>query len=269
MATGRQAALKIGPEGGQGVEITGLRFEFNIKKTILPTANEADIRVYNLSENTRALVSEENVVCVFSAGYEDEGGPRGLFWGLVDKVETDRSTADFETRLLAYDGQRPVSERYVTLAFPGGSSIQDVVDAAIDALGFPTGNDRAIQGELDGGFSFSGSAVDALTIALDEAGLKWTIQNELLYIYAEGESVEPEALNLTPSTGLVGPVRSYTDKGAPKWSATSLLYPQLVPGSIVRIEARDAEGLFLIETSVFRGDTFGGEFVAEIEVLAL
>ena len=266
MAFGRVASMRIGPEGQQGVDIEGLRFAFSITKTDLQSANEAHISVYNLSDNTLGIIDDENVVLVFRAGYEDEGGAKGLFWGLVEDLETTRSSPDFETRINAYDGARRLDERYVTLSFRGGVSIERAADAAIDALGLPLGNERPISGRMPGGFSFSGLATDALSTILDEAGLTWSVQNELLYIYAEGENVEPQALRLTKDTGLIGPVVDVSRKGERRWMATSLLYPELVPGAIVRIESREATGMFVIERSDFRGDTHQGEFAAEIEV---
>ena len=49
MLFGRIAKATVGKSGGSGLEISGLRMTFSVKKTMTRTANTCDLEITNLS----------------------------------------------------------------------------------------------------------------------------------------------------------------------------------------------------------------------------
>ena len=52
----RKAVVTMGPKGGQGVRIEGLRVAFDITKTNKKSANNAKIMNNNLNERNKSLL---------------------------------------------------------------------------------------------------------------------------------------------------------------------------------------------------------------------
>jgi hypothetical protein len=52
----RKVILKIIPQSGTGKQIENLRISFNVKKNSEGNPNEATIKIFNLSQNTRSIL---------------------------------------------------------------------------------------------------------------------------------------------------------------------------------------------------------------------
>lgn len=84
---GRQLKLVIGSKN-ESVEITNLRVQFEVQKTLTPEPNPAIIRIYNLnSSNRNRLTSKEFNCCALSVGYEEL---RMIYSGDIIEVNTIR-----------------------------------------------------------------------------------------------------------------------------------------------------------------------------------
>lgn len=66
---GRACSLLVADAAGQGLELGELRVVFATKKGDIETPNTAEIRVYNLSNDTANQIQREFTRVVLQAGY--------------------------------------------------------------------------------------------------------------------------------------------------------------------------------------------------------
>ena len=72
MAFQRYVGLSVTTKDGESVKIEDLRIDFDIERTCGKEANRAVIRVYNLTKETSAQVTEADGHILLRAGYKDE-----------------------------------------------------------------------------------------------------------------------------------------------------------------------------------------------------
>ena len=74
MAFNRQVELLVGTKNNEGLKITQLKIDFEVKKTTASgtKTNNAKIKVYNCNEETAQALCTAGNHCILKAGYEDE-----------------------------------------------------------------------------------------------------------------------------------------------------------------------------------------------------
>ena len=273
MAFGRQVICQIGTPGEVGVKITDLKISFEVKKTDQESLNEAVVRIYNLSDHTISQISGKDKALVLRAGYEDEG-IKGLFFGTVKDVKTGKSGADRETTVAAYDGYKNGRDKVVSVSYSPGVKRSTVLRDLIQALGLPCTGCDLVTGTFPGGFSFIGKVLGGISrVVAAVGGLGWTIQNESLLIYEEGEPVEVTGLYLSPETGLIGSPEDITEESEDgsealkRYRIVSLLFPELLPGSRIQVKSKKLDGYFKVENVTFTGCNMSEGFQAVSEVV--
>src|SRR5690606_39999714 len=83
-------------------DVSGLRVVFRISKTLGPKLNSAEIKVWNMAEDTAAATKQRGAKILLSAGYRGE--VRLLFVRDVDLVTTEIEGPDRVTSMKAGDG---------------------------------------------------------------------------------------------------------------------------------------------------------------------
>ncbi len=104
MAFIRHVEAIIGPKGGNGVKINGLKIAFSIEKTDKPEPNTSKIQIYNLSKDTHNQISVAGNHCTLKAGYTDET-IAAIFFGHVVKGTRTKCGTDYITELEVKDGR--------------------------------------------------------------------------------------------------------------------------------------------------------------------
>lgn len=280
MAYNRQISMTLGPEGGIGKKFFNLRMAFVINKSNKGTSNKCTCRIYNLMKQTATLSAKVGNTIIVDAGYQDEG-TRSLFFGVIKRSKTSKSSTDRITEIEAYDGIKNIQEKTVSLSFAPGTLVKTIVDILVSQFAVARGNPYIIPNkQYANGYAFVGLAKDALTEVLDYIDRVWTIQNEQIYIIEEGEAVNRTGLVLSKETGLIGNPELLEDADddveqpteiaftKKRYRVKSLLFPQLTPGSDIILKSPEANGTFTIENAEFVGDNFGGDFMCTMEVVA-
>jgi hypothetical protein len=275
MAFMRQVEVTVGPKGGQGFMIDGLKIAFTIEKTDAPDPNTSKIQIYNLSEDTSSKVTVAGNHITLKAGYQDEAVGT-IFFGDVLKGIRCRDGNDFVTELEVMDGRTAVMSGQVSVSYSKDVSVSTVVEAFLNAIGLPfKGQENIPSGEkYSHGYCFIGMAGDGLRDVLNKYGLMYTIQNEMIYILKPGEAADKTGLKLTSETGLISTPQPISDKTAKdneeaeapnKWKFVTMLFPQLVPGAACKIESSTLNGEVIINKAVLSGDNWTGDFKIDIE----
>jgi hypothetical protein len=274
MAFMRKVEVVVGPKGGEGFKIDGLKIAFTIEKTDSPDPNKSKIQIYNLSPDTSAKVTVAGNHITLKAGYEDET-VAAIFFGDVLKGRRYRDGNDYCTELEVFDSRTAVFSGQVSVSFAKDTEARTVAQAYLDAIGLPFKGQENIPGATyPHGYCFIGMAGDGLRDVLNRYGLMYTIQNEMLYIIKPGEAADKTGLKLTPKTGLLTTPQPVSDKtedddtateAGNRWKFSTMLFPELLPGAACKVESSTLNGEVIIKKAVYSGDNMTGDFKIDIE----
>ncbi len=279
MAFNRVIEVASGPEGQPATIFSECYISFEIERNKTKTPNKANVKMYNLTDATMAKMGKRENKIIIRAGYQDEGGASALFYGDVTQSTISKDGINKVLEIEAMDGYKNIQAKNVSLSYAKGTKVTTVLNDVLNAMAYPVGGKKPVSSDIySGGYAFIGKAQDALTQVLKKLGYKWTIQNEQIFIYQEGQGVVTYALRLAPDTGLlnISKLEQDTDTSTKSkgkvpvcYKIETLLFPQIVPGAIVKIESTLATGNMGIESVKVTADNFGGDFKIEAEVRAV
>lgn len=256
------------------LDVSGLDITFRVEKSTKRTPNTAEIRIWNLSKESRSVVETGDPrVVILRAGYAEDGDPPPvIFLGDVRKARTEIVGVDVVTIVPGRDGGAAFSDARISKAYPAGTPVVRAMRDAIDALGIGVGNLSEFESRLrlrSGGDTFpdgyvaEGPARATLDALVRGTGLRWSIQDGALQVQERGRALATQAVLLTPDTGLVG---SPTKAERGIVTARSLIQKGLDPGRRVVVESRLVSGEYEIRRVVYEGETAGQAWYATLEL---
>lgn len=247
-------------------KISGLKISFSVSKNNEATPNDAEIKIYNLSDETRKSLDGENISIELKAGYEGLNGDGGnietIFIGNVKKVTQEIQKPDIITSITAGDGEKKYRNKRHTKGYPEGTKLKTVVQDITKSLDLGKGSLDAIPDiTYNSGVTLQGLCRDHLDNIARSNDLEWSIQDEKLQIIKRDGFTKDSVLVISPTSGLIGSPNK-TKKGV---EFTSLLQPQLKIGRKVEIKSRFISGKFKIRKVTHEGDSREGDFVSKCE----
>lgn len=264
----RRIVLEV-TAGGVGRRWEGLDVTFAIEQTAGSEPNKGEIGVYNLSADSRRLISDSGASVRLFAGYPSTVAL--LFAGDIDEVSSDREGADVLTRIVASDGGIALRRQVISIARAGDTPTAGVVDEILGAMGLARGSVADVPGALKQGISTLTKASSLLDEVCASNGHRWSVQDGAVQVYPAGKGTTAPVVVLGPDSGLVGIPRRHVDSGAgdgirrPGVVARSLLQPGLRPGRRIRIVSDWVSGDFVVEKVRHSGSLRGPDFFSEIE----
>ena len=247
-----------------------LSTRFRVESSLSPSPNTAEIEVRNLSEATRAKVSEKDLVVSLEAGYS--GKRSEIFLGKLEAGKSVRDGVDWVTSFQSSDGGKELRENRINISFKK-VSVSEAFDRVAAALGVGIGNAKEqiakgnIRGALDAfanGLVMSGPGKKELDRLARTYGYSWSIQNGQLQLLSDADAIEPgDAVVLDASRGMIGSPES-GEKGIVEVRA--LLIPQLTPGRVVALSSLQISGFYRVEKVTYQGDTRGNDWYADLEL---
>ena len=264
--------------------IDGLRIKFEIEKDISRYANTAFISVYNLSQKTRGMISNEFQRVALSAGYGDKADK--VFDGKITNIFHRREGADFITEIYAQDGIDSSSRSVVNIADSGvrtlTESVRKIAGYFTDADGLPpTIGEISLENgnTMVGGIHYSGYVSDLLDEFAKSYQFDWFFLDGKFVAVSDGMTLQKSTTSILSSeNGLIG-VPEVTELGI---KARCLMTPSIYPKSQVRIRSASktvqfgnrffdnipaslGEGTFDVRTITHIGDTRGSDWYSEFE----
>jgi hypothetical protein len=236
-----------------GLDVTPLHFDFKVLRTIKAEPNKCLLTLINLSQDHRAQLAKRNqptsgsklqgVSVQIEAGYGKDTSV--IFSGDLSTVSSKLEGVDWKTTLTGADGGRAWREARINTQFTKGTPYGTALKQVCDAMGVGIGNAANFTAQaqiatasslLPFSMTASGSAAKALTQIVDSmrvpdskggtAGVTWSIQSGALQLLQKGQPLNLAAIDVTPTSGLVGSPASSID------STVSLGNPQAsVPGA--------------------------------------
>jgi hypothetical protein len=252
------------------IEITGLRVQFTVTKSLDSTPNEAEMTITNASDRTRGFIETKPLAVKIDAGYDDV--LRHVFTGDVRWAQSAIDVVDWETKLQLADGDRAYRSARVSTAYKKGATVVQALREAAKAMGLQLPASVVasadLQAQFASGRSLQGPARDELTKLLAPFGYHWSIQDGKLQVLKDQNGNATEAIAVNQTTGMIGsPVYGTPDKSGkpPTLTVKMLLYPEVVPGGQILVSSRQINGVFRVSKATHTGDTHGDDWTTEVE----
>lgn len=251
---------------GLTVEITDLRVQFKVEKTLEKHPNTAEINITNLAEKTRAQLRSKGAKVVLQAGYATTLAT--VFVGDARTIDHTRDGTDWLTKIQAGDGERGIQYARISESFAPGIKMPGIVTTFTNALGFDPGDSLAklapsASKQFVNGYSAHGKASAELDKILRANGYEWSVQDGRLQILRPGEVNTERLVKLSSESGLVGSPEFSTPENAkkkPVLKFKSLLSPEIRPGGRLAFASVNHQGIHRVTRIVHTGDTAGGDW---------
>lgn len=218
-----------------GLDLSQLRIKFTVKRSDTMTPNVADIRVYNLEEETALRIRKEFTRVILQAGYEGNYGV--IFQGNIKQVILGRESATSTfIDIVAGDGDRAYNFAIVNQTLAKGATQSDQVTAAVTAM-TPKGVTAGHLGEMSAnqlprGKAMYGNARNYLRDVAQSSASSWSIQDEKVTFVKKRAYLPGERVVLTSKTGMVGTPQQ-TNEGV---NVKCLINPSIKIGGRVQID---------------------------------
>ena len=226
---------------GAGLDLSQLRFRFDIRHYTISTPGTAEFRIYNLAASTANLVQREFTRIQLSVGYQDNLGL--IFDGTITQARIGReSQVDTVLTLTAVEQDVAQSFACINQTLAAGSTPDDRLNAILKALA-PLGVTKGyVPSPLPGarlprGIVMSGMVRDYLRSLAAEVGCDWSIKSDHLNLLPFGEHLPSPAIVLTSRTGMVG-LPEQTLEGI---VVRCLINPDIVPGRAIQIDQKSVQ----------------------------
>ncbi len=244
----RTCKLIVSGSNSKGLDLSALRIKFVVKRSDTMTPNVADIRVYNLEEQTALRIRKEFTQVILEAGYEGNSGV--IFKGNIKQVILGRESAtDTFIDIIAGDGDRAYNFAIVNSTLAKGSTQMDQINAAVSSMsakGVTAGHLGETPNEkLPRGKVMYGNARNYLRDAAQTSQSSWSIQDEKVTFVKKKAYLPGERVVLTSKTGMIG-TPEQTNEGV---NVKCLLNPNLKIASRVEIDNKSIQQ-FKINLSV-------------------
>lgn len=211
--------------------------------------NEAEISVYNLSDNTIKQL-KRNAHISITAGYKGDTGV--VFDGFISKVKTAPDGADRKTTIYALDD---ITDHAMTsLSFAKGTAASYILRRLIDMTGLPVAVFKVRRDHTyKDSQTVAGDLMDNIKKYADVCGISVYVSKGKIYArhIKEGDN-----LNFTVSadTGLIDSPAQYTEEIKAEgftetvdgFECEMLLQHRMCAGAIVKLQSKIASGTYRV-----------------------
>lgn len=251
----------------------GFRIKGKVDKVAAVTSatpNPISVEIYNLGQDSRALVSKTNNLLVVEAGYGNS--PQQIFQGNIMWGRTRKVGPDYITQIQAADGLFAFQNARVDTSFNKGVQNNQVISTLIGALkggGIGAGQVEGVpEGSYNQGIVLSGRATDLLKDVCEKNNLQFSIQDGNVLILPYGSDRGTPAPLISPDTGLIGipEIRAADATGkATLISFKTLMMPTMGIFQKVILQSKFINGIYTTAKVTHDFDSFEGPFFSEME----
>jgi hypothetical protein len=267
-------------QGTKEIDIAENKISFEVTKSSNCKENVARIKIWNLSTETRKLITASNSLVRLFAGYADNKGLIEVTQGDLTNVRHSRNSTDTITEIYTHDGKKKLARKPITLSFKDEVTLKNILSKITEQSGFAFRLSGVNTGaSVAGGYAAFGDldlVLDGLALVFD---VKWSVQDGIILIRGTEPLNDSSIMLLTPETGLIlnpetlkQTPKNLADSDAPLpvnvYALQSLLQPHLQVNDLIAVESQDLNGNFRINKITHTGDTRGNDWYSNIEVIA-
>lgn len=238
----RTCTLLVSNKAGKALDLSALRIKFQVKMTGTATPNTADIRVFNIEENTAFQIQKEFTKVVLQGGYQSNFGV--IFQGNIKQVLVGReSQTDTFIDIIAGDGDIAYNFAIVNRTLAAGNSQADQVNTAAASMNATGGTTLMPPTTLPPAQNprakvMYGPASKYMKQSGQNSNHSWSIQKGQIQFVPVNGYLKGEAVVLTSKTGMIGTPQQ-TNVGV---NVKCLMNPIIRVGGRVRIDNKSIAG---------------------------
>lgn len=262
---GRSASLLVASRTvrSSALDLSALRFHFEVKNADVETPNTAYIRVYNPSDATRKTIIKEFDNVLLQAGYQSNVGV--IFRGTIKQFKFGKeNNVTSYLDLLCADGDLEYNFGIINKTFAAGSTTKQRLEDTVDAMGLQldatAAQDALLGGVLPRGKVAFGLARTFVRNMSRTNSARWSIQDGSVIVIPLDGYLPDTAVKINSATGMIG-VPEATDNGI---SVRCLLNPLIKVGGRIQLNNADVTAT-IVREQFFPSYRSGPTLVASTE----
>lgn len=272
-------------KNGKGLLINNLQITFDITKAAnnKQRTNSAAIEIYNLSAESLKLLDTDYPAAVFSVGWSQTGLKR-LFADQATNVTTRSSGTDRITQIQMGERYKEINHQVLSSLVAPGRTVKDVLEdirKAIPGVSRGVFNGTNLDSPILYGYPLIGTPKDMLDELSAKYSIDWQIADGILYANNSDRAFSEnfdQAYVISRYTGLIDNVyRVSGDKRRSKKDKVKkqgvqfkvLLNPELIAGSIIKIEDTLINGWYKIDSLRHYGGYRDTSWYTEVQASAI
>ncbi|MGL5191844.1 MAG: hypothetical protein ACRC7S_19555, partial [Cetobacterium sp.] len=241
---------------GKEFHSDNVEFQFNIDRRFSNSGNEADVRVYYISKETKNLFKKNAKIDIL-AGYQ-MGSVGLLFTGLIDEVEFNEKDG---VDILCTENNKEWTNEVVNKSFKSGGSGISLKEIVKNIIENSTIKNHVIDCEdytYTRGFNAQGTLKSELTKLSEVVGAVTYIKKNRIYFVRKNYT--GSEILLTSDSGLM----EIKNKNEDGYVLTTLLNHRLEEDGKITVKGRDIEFKAVIDTVSHKYDRNRFETVLEV-----
>lgn len=271
-----------------GIDLSELHIRFQVRNTTAQTLKRAEIRIYNLNQDTARKIQNEFTRVELSAGYGDQVGL--IFQGQIAQIQVGRENAtDSYVHIFAQDGDAAYNFATTNRTLAKGWTPDQMYSALLQDLssfGVTAGYKPDFSAEsASRGMACYGMTRDHLRNLAEQQGCEWNIEDGKVNFVKLSSFIPGEAVVLNSASGMIG-TPEMTIQGL---MVRSLLNSNIKSGGQVKIDnasiasltinipyagnevvpGTDADGFYTSRVVQHVGDTRGLEWYTSMICVAV
>lgn len=261
---------------------------FSIKKDNNKDPNQAEIVVYNLSDDTVNYINRgirNNLAVALAVGYEGEELVM-IFKGTIQWVSDTFDSVDRKTTLHCLDGGINIAEARTSRSYPKGTKIKRVVTDLVKDLGTTEGNIHVDNDQtLSSATAMCGNTSHYLEHICKSIDHNVSIQDGSVYVTPRSQMSSARSAYISPETGLIGSPEPFHNDIKPTKKVTKSskkakkptdgvkfkcqMNGAILPEKTIWLKSRYYDGPFKVVSVSHNGDKEGKEWVTEVECVSV
>lgn len=248
-----------------------LHIAFSVEKANLTAPNNTTLKIWNLGKAKRAFLDTPGAYVMLKAGYWGRNAliAEGQVLWCIDDLESGNLVTEVEMEDI---GRGQIRDSYIAISYATEINGLKIIDDIISQMGISKAgvyiSPKAQFHTYQKGFSFVGTAYDALKQVCEDQGLLCTILNGMIDIRAPYEPRTLSAVVLNAQTGLLGVPKKMMeledgDTMLAGWRVEFLLNNSIDLGSYIRLESKfipGGFGYYCVEKLSITGDNYSGDW---------
>lgn len=230
---------------GQGIDLSNLRFTFEVRAADVETPNTLVVRVYNPAPATVNRLTQnggaEFDTVTLTAGYQN--GNKGIiFQGDIKQYRRGRErNVDTYVDILAGDGDQAYNQAIINQSFPAGTTATQLLSSYAESMGLNVAQSAkdvlTTSGILPNprGKTAFGMSRLAMAELAKRANARWSIQNGFITLVPVTGYLPGQAVQINSATGMIG-TPEQTNEGI---IVRCYLNPRIRIGQLVQINNKD------------------------------
>lgn len=264
---------------GETVVDAYFRMVFDVTIDVNGFISYADVSIFNLNADTKALIRKKGATLTLRAGYSDNIA--AIFSGSIINVFDERFGPDTSIRIIARGGSQPKAS--IEKSFGAGVRCPALIKACGGALGYPLEiNEDHFTAEPPyiGGYTMHGDAKAYMDRLAQTHNFGYAVDREKITVTKLDKANEKTPFVISQQTGMVG-IPEISEVGC---SVDVKLEPALRIGGRIRIDAglrtfnfndvyfqdvpdSAGTGVYSILRMRYTGDTHGDDWTVRVEGL--